>query len=830
MLSVGSASNFAWAQSAPPLASAQSFVVLAGSTVTNAGPTVISGDVGVSPGTAVTGFPPGTVTGGTIDENDATAVTAEADAQTAYSDLVAESCGTNLSGQILGTSPAAVTLPPGVYFFNSSAQLTGTLTLSGNGVYVFQIGSTLTTASNSFVVLANGATAGNVFWQVGSSGTFGTNTTFVGSILAFASVTVTAGTNVAGRVIALTGAVTLDTNGITAETVVAGRWEIVHTSGDNTAQSSLYPGSFSTYLREDGSGYTYGTFADSICAIDRENANVTPSWIPLGGNAFQITITVDNLGLGPNFSFIYNGTYSQLTSVPGNASEFIPAISGTYYGVGDVSGCNLTSQSNPGNFVATFLPTISSGSASGSLDGFTADNASAFDSAVDATIAFSAPPAPGQIAGTVSLAFNPTFNYVGCFATTNGVVTPLTVNPNKSSQSGVSEYMFADGLDPNGVPTTLFLNDFSANLYTTDTNTDSFAMQITATEWAAAAAIGEDNPAVGAAGVSSDGTNSFMVLSYGVLGGACNGTGGVDAPFHFDSLTPGGQGSLAPTATLSASNLAFTPQVVDSIGTTQTIRLTNYGNSTLAIASIAATGTNATDFAVTTTCGILLAAGMHCSISATFTATSSGIRIASIAITDSASGSPQSVDLRGTGQDFSLSLTSPSGIVLAGNSTNLQLTITPFPSFTDMIVLSCSGVPAVASCTITPSAVIPGSSAITVNIILMTSDRKVAVRYPRPTIPFLMITAVRMPMLSMLFTLALGCAVLRLNSTTRKAPRGLVFGGFVILISVALAACAGTVLRPAATTSSNPTGTYSVTISGIAGSLTRTATLQLKGA
>jgi len=219
VLSMGSRAG---AQSAPPLASAQSFAVLGASTVTNTGPTIITGDLGVSPGTSITGFPPGTVTGGSIHAGDATAVAAQADAHTAYAALVAEPCGTNLSGQTLGTSPAAVTLSPGVYCFNSSAQLTGTLTLNGNGVYVFQMGSTLTTASNSSVVLANGATAGNVFWQVGSSATLGTNTVFVGSLLALISDTVTTGTSVAGRVFALTGAVTLDSNAIAAAASGAG--------------------------------------------------------------------------------------------------------------------------------------------------------------------------------------------------------------------------------------------------------------------------------------------------------------------------------------------------------------------------------------------------------------------------------------------------------------------------------------------------------------------------------------------------------------------------------------------------------------------------------
>ena len=213
MLNVGS---LARAQSAPPLGSAQSFAVLGASTVTNTGPTIITGDLGASPGTAVTAFPPGTVTGGTIHKGDATANAAQADAHSAYANLVGQPCGTNLTGKILGTSPGTVTLAPGVYCFNTSAQLTGTLTLNGNGVYVFKMGSTLTTASKSSVVLANGATAGNVFWQVGSSATLGTNTAFEGSILANISDTVTTGASVTGRVFALTGAVTLSGNRIRA--------------------------------------------------------------------------------------------------------------------------------------------------------------------------------------------------------------------------------------------------------------------------------------------------------------------------------------------------------------------------------------------------------------------------------------------------------------------------------------------------------------------------------------------------------------------------------------------------------------------------------------
>src|SRR6202162_1726485 len=143
----------AFTQTAPPLGSAQTFAVLGASTVTNTGPTIITGDLGVSPGTSCTGFPapctggPGVVNGTIYTGAGSLVVPAQSDALIAYNDLVAEPCGTNLSGQTLGTSPGAVTLSPSVYCFDSSAQLTGTLTLNGNGVYVFKIGGTLKTAS-----------------------------------------------------------------------------------------------------------------------------------------------------------------------------------------------------------------------------------------------------------------------------------------------------------------------------------------------------------------------------------------------------------------------------------------------------------------------------------------------------------------------------------------------------------------------------------------------------------------------------------------------------------------------------------------------------------
>jgi hypothetical protein len=201
-------------QTAPTLGTASSFAVLGGQSVTNTGPTVVNGDLGVSPGTAVTGFPPGTVVNGTIHAADAVAAQAQADNTAAYNNLAGQPCDVELTGQDLGGQ----TLTTGVYCFASSAQLTGTLTLDAQGdpnaVFVFQIGSTLTTASNSSVVLINGASPCNVFFQVGSSATLGTNTTFEGNILALTSISLNTGASVSARALAQNGSVTLDTNTI----------------------------------------------------------------------------------------------------------------------------------------------------------------------------------------------------------------------------------------------------------------------------------------------------------------------------------------------------------------------------------------------------------------------------------------------------------------------------------------------------------------------------------------------------------------------------------------------------------------------------------------
>ncbi|HXJ41066.1 MAG TPA: ice-binding family protein, partial [Bryobacteraceae bacterium] len=214
------------AQQAPvPLRTASAYGVLAGSTITNTGATTINGDVGLSPGTAVTGFPPGTVVGTT--RTAAAAAPAQAGLVTAYNDAAGRTPVTTVATELGGQ-----TLVAGVY--NSAAGtfgITGILTLDGqndaNAVFIFQAASTLTTAAGapgnpaSQVVLINGAQPCNIFWQVGSSATLGTYSVFQGSILALTSITVTTGATINGRVLARNGAVTLDTNTITTSVCAA---------------------------------------------------------------------------------------------------------------------------------------------------------------------------------------------------------------------------------------------------------------------------------------------------------------------------------------------------------------------------------------------------------------------------------------------------------------------------------------------------------------------------------------------------------------------------------------------------------------------------------
>jgi hypothetical protein len=213
------ASQPAAAATAPVgLGTAGSFAVLAGTTVTNTGPSSISGDLGVSPGTAVTGFPPGIVSNGSIHAADGVAGDAQSDLTTAYNDAAGRAPTAGVPAFI----GAGQTLAPGVYNASSSLEVGGSLTLDAGGdpdaVFIFQAPSTLITDSSTNVILTDGAQACNVFWQVGSSATLGTGTSFAGTILALTSITVDTGDTIAGRALARNGQVSLDDDTITEST------------------------------------------------------------------------------------------------------------------------------------------------------------------------------------------------------------------------------------------------------------------------------------------------------------------------------------------------------------------------------------------------------------------------------------------------------------------------------------------------------------------------------------------------------------------------------------------------------------------------------------
>jgi hypothetical protein len=215
---IATLTTFAMPARSQSLGSAENFAVLGASTVTNTGASHITSNVGVSPGSAITGFPPGIILNGGLHASDDVATQAHADFATAYGDFagLASPPANNLSGMDLGGQ----TLTPGVYHFDTSATSGGALILDAqndpNARFVIQIGTTLITSSNSSVILINGADARNVYFQVGTSVTLGSGSSFIGNLLAYASVTTVSGTTVTGRLLALTGAVTLDTNNVTS--------------------------------------------------------------------------------------------------------------------------------------------------------------------------------------------------------------------------------------------------------------------------------------------------------------------------------------------------------------------------------------------------------------------------------------------------------------------------------------------------------------------------------------------------------------------------------------------------------------------------------------
>jgi hypothetical protein len=276
------------AQSVPPLGAAQSFAALGGTAITATGSAVISGNVGVSPGSAVTGFPPAVVKNGQIYTGAASlAGQAQSSALTAYNNLKGQACNpaNNLTGKILGETPGFLALSPGVYCFDTSAQLNAILTLNDGGdpnaIFIFQIGTTLTTASSSKVQMSSGGRGTNVYWQIGTSATIGTSTTFRGNIIANTSITLTTSASTTGRVFALNGAATIDSTAVDAVPTsvqfsganfnmnegCAGATITVTRSGDTTGVATVdYETSDSTGLQR--TDYTLGAGTVAFAAGD----------------------------------------------------------------------------------------------------------------------------------------------------------------------------------------------------------------------------------------------------------------------------------------------------------------------------------------------------------------------------------------------------------------------------------------------------------------------------------------------------------------------------------------------------------------------------------
>jgi Ice-binding-like len=276
-LACAALATFAAQAKAQSLGTAETFAALGGSTVTNTGTSNIFGNVGVSPGSAITGFPPGVITNGALHAADPTATEAHADlaaAYTAFAGLVSPPAN-NLSGLDLG----GMTLTPGVYRCDVAATWSsGTLTFDAQNVptarFVIQIGTTLITPSSSSVVLINGADARNVYFQVGTSATLGSGSNFIGNILAYAAITTVGSTNVTGRLLAITEAVTLDTNNVTGTGPILSPAQLLNIStranvqtGDNVAIGGfIITGNAAKRVIVRGIGPTLSSFLSGVLA------------------------------------------------------------------------------------------------------------------------------------------------------------------------------------------------------------------------------------------------------------------------------------------------------------------------------------------------------------------------------------------------------------------------------------------------------------------------------------------------------------------------------------------------------------------------------------
>jgi hypothetical protein len=346
------------ARGAVPLGTATSFAVLANTTITNTGATTINGDVGLYPGTSVTGFNTVTLNNGVLHVTDAVAQQALIDAGTAYRDLQSRTPCTDLTGKVLGqdVGTAANPLLPGVYCFSSSAQLTGDLYLSGGGEYVFRIGSTLTTASGSHVILQSGAEACNVYWAVGSSATLGTNSQIAGTIIANVSITANTGAVVNGRLFALTGAVTLDANTIGPSSCLPAS---TTTTASATTTSTVAPSTTTTTTpattTSTVSASTTTTTAQPATTTSTAPPATTTTSQPSGETSTTLTpgATTTTPASGATTTTLASGATTTTTPASGATTTTTPA-SGTTTSTTPASG--TTTSTTPASGATTTTP------------------------------------------------------------------------------------------------------------------------------------------------------------------------------------------------------------------------------------------------------------------------------------------------------------------------------------------------------------------------------------------------------------------------------------------------------------------------------------------
>ncbi len=485
------ATGSARAQTAPALGAAQDVTVLGGTTITNTGATVINGNVALSPGSAITGFPPGTVTNGTINVDNALANQAHADAATAYTALAGETTTTNLSGTNLGT----LTLTSGVYTFNSNAALTGTLTLNDtanpNAVFVFQIGTDLTTAANSAVVLTGSATDPNIFWQIGTSATLGSTSVFDGNILAATSISFGTGSSLAvGRSLAINGAVTF--TGGTTNVNVGGPGAVIplvlpgnyYWNGNGTATANWSDTNWSPTIN----GATTSTLPSGAAVVFSVSGVVVPkneSVTVLDVNETissltvndSVPVTISNPIAGPQILTIFgaSGATSTLTVNSGAGLVTIESnvqLSGLSQGIavnnaaglridGIVGGTLGLTKQGTGQLYLTNANTYTGGTAFGLVGDLTAGTV---EIGTGATIPLNTPTNPTAItpfgAGTVTVNAPTTL-------TTDGAVTgnsyilannfilapPLTINvPTGTTVTMPGNFTGTEGLTINNPP------------------------------------------------------------------------------------------------------------------------------------------------------------------------------------------------------------------------------------------------------------------------------------------------------------------------------------------------------------------------------------------